>query len=69
MTTSFASKPNMESLSSRFNTYVQVLLQDEMMFEQMIASSLTVQFADEDAKAHMMPQILYHSNRSVKRLH
>lgn len=68
ITKSFASQPNGESLSSGFKTYMQVLLQDEMVFEQMMACSLTIQSADEDFRIHMVPQILYHSNRSVRHL-
>jgi hypothetical protein len=43
-------------------------VQDEMLFEQMMAYSLLMQNMDKAPKQRMTASILYHSNRSLMRL-
>lgn len=51
-----------------FQTCVQVLLQDAMLFEQMMAYCLAMQSMDQDVFTRMTAPILRYSNRSVMRL-
>lgn len=51
-----------------FRARCQVALQDEMLFEQMMAYSLLMQNMDKPPKQRMTASILKHSNRSLMRL-
>jgi len=54
--------------SSGFRTCCQAVLQDAMLFEQMMAYVLVMQHMDKSPELRMSTPSLYHSNRSVMRL-
>lgn len=51
-----------------FRARIQVALQDEMLFDQMMAYSLLMQNMDKSPKQRMTASILHHSNRSLAQL-
>lgn len=53
---------------SGFDTFVQVLSQDAMLFEQMVAYLLLIKSVCKHASNRMTPEMLHHSNRSLGRL-
>jgi hypothetical protein len=61
-------KSQSSSASNAFRARCQVVLQDGMLFEQMMAYSLLMQNMDKAPKQRMTASILYHSNRSLARL-
>ena len=61
-------KSQSPSASAAFRARCQVVLQDGMLFEQMMAYSLLMQNMDKSPKQRMTTSILYHSNRSLARL-
>ncbi|KAK5203822.1 hypothetical protein LTS13_008568 [Exophiala xenobiotica] len=56
------------SASTVFRARCQVMLRDEMLFEQVMAYSLLMQNMDKAPRQRMTPSILNHSNRSLMRL-
>jgi hypothetical protein len=48
-----------------YNTYCQLMLQDPMLFEQMVAFSLVIQQLDKPALQRATAPILYHLNKSI----
>ena len=56
------------SLSAGFRTCCQVILQDEMVFEQMMAYSMVMRSMNLPPNQRLTASTLYHSNRSVSLL-
>ena len=61
-------KSQSSSASTTFRAHCQTVLQDGMLFEQMMAYSLLMQNMDKSPKQRMTTSILYHSNRSLIQL-